>query len=114
MDQLITKNVFDWTDKIFFGIGTNLPLINLKETENKLEVELVVPNVKKEDFKVEIFNKKLMISSEEEKEETRKKGNYVRKEFGYQSFNRSFYLPEYVYKSNVKSDAKMQFACSDS
>ncbi|SFF19756.1 Hsp20/alpha crystallin family protein [Flavobacterium xueshanense] len=74
-DDLFTKDVFDWTDKNFSGIGTNLPSVNLKETENKLEVELATPGMKKEDFKVEIDNNMLMISSEkqEEKEETRKK-----------------------------------------
>ena len=50
----------------------------------------------------------LMISSEkqEEKEETRKKDNYVRKEFSYQSYYRSFYLPEYVDESKVEASYK--------
>ena len=107
-DDLFTKDVFDWTDKNFSGLGTNLPSVNLKETENKLEVELAAPGMKKEDFKVEIDNNMLMISSEkqEEKEETRKKDNYVRKEFSYQSFYRSFYLPEYVDESKVDASYK--------
>ena len=69
-DDFITKDLFDWTDKNFTALGSNLPSVNLKETETKLEVELAAPGMKREDFKVEIENNMLMISSvkEEEKE----------------------------------------------
>lgn len=107
-DDIFSKDVFDWTDKNFSSNGSNLPSVNLKETENKLEVELAAPGLKKEDFKIEIDNNMLMISSEkkEEKEETRKKDNYVRKEFNYQSFYRSFSLPEYIDESKVEASYK--------
>jgi len=47
----------------------------------------------------------LMISSEkeEEKEETRKKDNYVRREFNYQSFFRSFYLPDTIDENKIEA-----------
>lgn len=107
-DDFFSKDVFDWSDKNFATIGSNLPSVNLKETDNKLEVDLAAPGMKKEDFKVEIDNNMLMISSErkEEKEETRKKDNYVRKEFNYQSFCRTFTLPEYVDESKVEASYK--------
>ena len=107
-DDLFTRDIFDWTDKNFSTMGSNLPSVNLKETDNKLEVELAAPGMKKEDFKVEIDNNMLMISSEkqEEKKEERKKDNYLRKEFNYQSFYRSFYLPEYVDESKVEASYK--------
>ena len=107
-DDLFTRDIFDWTDKNFSTVGSNLPSVNLKETDDKLEVELAAPGMKKEDFKVEIDNNMLMISSEkkEEKEESRKKGNYVRKEFNYQSFYRSFYLPEYIDENKVEASYK--------
>ena len=111
-DDILTRDIFDWTDKNFSTIGSNLPSVNLKETDNKLEVELAAPGLKKEDFKIEIDNNMLMISSEkeeeeeEEEEETRKKGNYVRKEFNYQSFYRSFYLPEYVDENKIEATYK--------
>ena len=107
-DDFFSKDVFDWSDKNFTAIGSNLPSVNLKETDNKLEVDLAAPGMKKEDFKVEIDNNMLMISSErkEEKEETRKKDNYVRKEFNYQSFCRTFTLPEYIDESKVEASYK--------
>ena len=35
-DILSTKDIFDWTDKNFTAIGSNLTSVNLKETDNKL------------------------------------------------------------------------------
>jgi HSP20 family protein len=107
-DDLFTKDVFDWTDRNFSSIGSNLPSVNLKETDDLLKIELAAPGMKKEDFKVEIDNNTLLISSEkeEEKEETRKKDNYIRKEFNYQSFFRSFSLPEYIDESKIEANYK--------
>ena len=87
-DFLSTRDIFDWSDKNFTAIGSNLPSVNLKETDDKLEIDMAFTGMKKEDFKVEIDNNMLTISSEkeEQKEETRKKDNYIRKEFNYQSF----------------------------
>jgi HSP20 family protein len=107
-DDFMSRDLFDWSDKNFTAIGSNLPSVNLKETDDKLKVELAAPGMKKEDFKIEIDNNMLMISSEkeEEKEETRKKDNYVRKEFSYQSFCRSFTLPDYIDENKIEASYK--------
>lgn len=107
-DDFLSKDLMDWTDKNFSSIGSSLPSVNLKETDKKIEVELAAPGLKKDDFKVEIDNHMLTISSEkeEEKEEKRKKDNYYRKEFNYQSFCRSFSLPDYADENSVKANYK--------
>ena len=104
-DDFLSKDIFDWTDRNFTALGSNLPSVNLKETDTKLEVEMAVPGMKREDFKVEIDNGMLMISSEkeEEREEKRKKENYVRREFNYQSFFRSFYLPDTIDENKIEA-----------
>ena len=43
---------------------------------------------------------------EEEKEEKNKKENFVRKEFNYQSFFRSFYLPDSVDENKIEANYK--------
>ena len=68
IDDLFSRDIFDWTDRNFSSIGSNLPSVNLKETDTKLQVELAAPGMKKEDFKVEIDNNTLLISSEKEEE----------------------------------------------
>lgn len=72
-----------------------LPAVNVKESENEFKIELAVPGLKKEDFKLAIENNVLTISSErKEEQEEKDKNGYTRKEFSYQSFSRSFNLPE--------------------
>lgn len=107
-DDFLSRDIFDWTDRNFATLGSNLPSVNLKETDTKLEIELAAPGMKKEDFKVEVDNNMLLISSEKEetKEESRKKDNYVKKEFNYQSFCRSFYLPDTIDESKIEANYK--------
>jgi HSP20 family protein len=106
-DDFFSRDIFDWTDKNYSALGTNLPSVNLKETDTKLEIELAAPGLKKEDFKVEIDNNLLIISCEkgEEKEDT-KRENYYRREFNYQSFYRSFNLPEYIDENKIEATYK--------
>jgi HSP20 family protein len=107
-DNFLSKDLMDWSDKNFSTMGSSLPSVNLKETDKKIEVELAAPGLKKEDFKVEINNNMLMLSSEkkEDHEEKRKKDNYYRKEFNYQSFCRSFSLPDYADENKISANYK--------
>ena len=105
-DDFITKDLYDWTDRNFAAVGSNLPSVNLKESDKKIEIELAAPGMKREDFKVEIENDVLMISSEKEEEKEEKKENYVRKEFNYQAFSRSFNLPETIDENKIEANYK--------
>ena len=58
---------------------------------------------KKEDFKVEIDNQVLSISSEMKNETSNEEDTFTRKEFEYASFNRSFTLPESVDAEHIKA-----------
>lgn len=83
--------------------GISIPAVNIKENENSFTVELAAPGRSKEDFKIELDNEMLSISTEERKENevTEKEGEYTRKEFSYRSFQRSFSLPESVDTANI-------------
>jgi HSP20 family protein len=105
-DDFITKDLFDWTDRNFAALGSNLPSVNLKETDSKIEVEMAAPGMKREDFKVEIDNDILMISSEKEEEKEEKKENYIRREFNYQAFNRTFSLPDTIDENKIEANYK--------
>lgn len=48
---------------------SNVPAVNIKETEKDFELELAVPGRKKEDFKIEINENVLTISTESNTEE---------------------------------------------
>ncbi len=92
-DDLFTRDLFDWHNSNFSNTGTTLPAVNLRETPETFEVEMAAPGMKKEDFKIELNNNVLTISSEQKSEHEEKDNDkYTRKEFSYQSFQRSFQL----------------------
>lgn len=90
----------------FWGakIGTSVPAVNLKESDNKYHVEVAVPGLKKDDFKIEVDQHMLTISSETKKESEQKEGSKVtRREFSYSSFSRSFSLPDNADDKNISA-----------
>jgi HSP20 family protein len=89
--------------------GLKLPLANVSETKNEFKVDISAPGLKKEDFKVEVEDGALIVSSEKKEEKEENKENYKHKEFSYSSFSRAFELPENVVedKINAKYDNGM-------
>ena len=89
----------DWLDSSLANWrvpGATLPAVNVVETNDDFKIEVAAPGMKRNDFKVELDNNVLTISSarEDKAEEKDANGNYTRREFSYQSFQRSFSLPE--------------------
>lgn len=102
-NDFFDKDLLDWSDKHFSNTNTTLPAVNIKESDNGFDVEMAVPGMKKEDFKVNLENNVLCISSEKKLENEKAEGNYSRKEFSYQSFSRSFSLPDSADAGNIKA-----------
>lgn len=102
IDEFFGGDIFD-SPKSSSQIGNYLPAVNVKENENDFEVQVAVPGMKKEDFKIEVQNNILGISSKIREEETEEKENYTRKEFSYQSFSRSFALPKTINEEAIKA-----------
>jgi len=75
-------------------IGINIPAVNIKETDDHFFLEIAVPGLGKDDVAIELDNDLLTISSKINSEENEVR--YTRKEFNYQSFQRSFTLPDSV------------------
>ena len=68
----------------------------MKKTDKRFEIEIAAPGFTKEDFKVSIENGVLRIEAENKEEMEKKEDDYTRREFNYNSFYRSFTLPENV------------------
>ncbi len=90
------KAFSDWTNSNFSLTNTTLPAVNIKETKDDFVVTMAVPGMSKKDFKIDLNDNVLTISSEKKEEKKEKEDNYTRKEYSYQSFNRSFTLPKNV------------------
>ena len=69
-------------------------------------VEVAAPGKKKEDFNIEVKDGILMISSEQKAEKEEKTEQFMRKEFSYNKFSRSFTLPENVDQEKIKANYK--------
>lgn len=97
-DDLFARGLMNWSTSNFSNPDTTLPAVNIKETENSYQVEMAAPGMKRQDFKIELDNNTLTISSEksEESQEGNAAERYSRREFSYQSFQRSFTLPKEV------------------
>ena len=94
-DNFLSKEMMDWGSNNFSSTDTTLPAVNVKENDDAFEIEVAAPGMSKKDFRVNLENNVLTISSErkEEKKEE-EKGRFTRREFSYQSFQRSFTIPE--------------------
>jgi len=91
-DDFFTRDLFNWPSSS--STGTSIPKVNIFETDNEFHVEMAAPGMSKDDFKVELDNNMLTISSQRETEEKDEKKNYQRREYSYQSFVRTFHLPD--------------------
>lgn len=83
-------------DGALVGKVTNLPAVNIRENGDHYTVTLAAPGLKKEDISINIENNMLTIRSEKEETTESKEEKYTRKEYSYNSFSRSFSLPEDV------------------
>lgn len=97
LDDFFNQDILNWNNSNFSNTNTTIPAINIKETPENYEVEVAAPGMTKQDFRVELDGNILTISSERtnEKEENDNE-KYSRKEFSYQSFQRTFTLQKDV------------------
>ena len=106
-DRFFENDMFDWSNRNYSTTNTTLPSVNIKEDTEGYKVEVAAPGFSKKDFKIEINNDVLTISSEKKVEDETKEGEqFTKREFSYQSFSRSFSLPHTV--ENEKISAKYE------
>jgi HSP20 family protein len=80
-----------------------LPAVNIIEGKEDYKIEVAAPGLNKEDFKVNLENNLLTISSEKEEKQEEKEEKVMRREFSYCSFSRSFTLPQTVNADKIRA-----------
>ena len=78
-------------------------LVNIRESEDKYEVQLIAPGLHKEDFNISIEKDLLHISFDQKKETKETEDKWLRQEFRLQAFKRSFSLSEKVDASGISA-----------
>ena len=86
--------------------NSTAPAINVIESEKEYRVEVAAPGMTKDDFNIRIDeNDNLVVSMEkrEEKNEEKKDGRYLRREFSYSKFQQTIVLPENVEQDKIEA-----------
>jgi HSP20 family protein len=104
VDEFFGNNLL--TDFWNIDSSHSVPSVNLVEAKDEYRIEVAAPGLHKEDFKINLNNDELTISSEKSKTEEKKEERYMRKEFSYTSFSRSFILPESVSSDKIYAEHK--------
>ncbi|MFT3750193.1 MAG: Hsp20/alpha crystallin family protein [Agriterribacter sp.] len=99
-DDFFNRELFNWGNSNFSNTSTTIPAVNIKENDNNFEVEVAAPGMEKKDFKITLEGTTLTITSSKDNEYKEEGNNYTRREFSYQSFQRSFELPKEVVDQN--------------
>ena len=101
-DYLPSSNLFD-TQR-----GISMPSVNIVEGKEDFRIEVAAPGLEKDDFKIDLENNVLTISSEREEssEKQEDENRYMRREFCYSSFRRAFSLPNTVDADKIEANHK--------
>ncbi len=103
-DNLFSNDLMP--DLFEFDSYKSVPAVNIAENNDEYVIEVAAPGLEKKDFKIDLENNVLTISSEKEDKMEDKNGKSLRKEFRYKSFNRAFTLPETVDSDKIRANHK--------
>jgi HSP20 family protein len=97
-----------FNDRFFSHLNTatsshQTPAVNVAEDEKGYTIEVAAPGIDRKDFSLEVENDILTISTEHKEGKQDKKQNYLRREFNYHTFKRSFELPETVDQDQIRA-----------
>jgi len=95
-----------WGEDLFPSFEQNWslnPAVNIIEGDQEFKVEVAAPGLQKEDFKVHVEKNVLEISAEKKDEQVTENKKFLRKEFNYSEFKRTFSLPSSVDAGKIKA-----------
>ena len=91
-------------------VNATAPAVNVKEDNEKYEMQIAAPGIKKEYCRVSIdkdgnLNVKIENKFEQKEEDKKeeKKEHYLRREFSYSNYEQSYTLPEAVDKEQISA-----------
>lgn len=91
-DDAFSRELFNWGTNNFSVTNTTVPSINIKEKKDCFEVEMAAPGMDKKDINITLKGNVLTISSSRNNTSENNSENFVRREFSYESFQRSLEL----------------------
>lgn len=89
-----------------FDKRTVRPAVNIIENKGDYRIEVAAPGLDKSDFRINVENNILTISAEKEEKQEENNERFMRREFNYSSFSRSFTLPETMNADKISARHK--------
>ena len=99
----------DFFNDNFFNVqntsakGNTSPAVNVLEDEMGFSIEVAAPGIAQENFNIEVENDLLTISAEQQEKQEASERRYLRKEFNFNVFKRSFQLPDTIDVANISA-----------
>ena len=88
-------------------IGTDFvsdtPSVNITENNNQHNIQIAAPGLNKSDFMIKVEKDQLIVSTNKEINKVKEERSFLRREFSYSSFKRSFHLPETIDRENISA-----------
>ena len=95
-----------WPNFLDVNKRYSVPAVNIMEEDNEYRIEVIAPGIDKKDVKINLEDDVLTISSERKEENEEKNKHYMRREFNYTAFSRSFVVPEEVDAEKISAEHK--------
>lgn len=105
LNRMFTETGPKMSDEPFF-VADWAPALDIQETDKTFGVKVDLPDVKKEDIKVEMHDGTLTIQGERKQEKEEKGARFHRVERQYGTFIRRFALPTQVDETKVQAEFK--------
>ncbi|MDG1433266.1 MAG: Hsp20/alpha crystallin family protein [Saprospiraceae bacterium] len=100
----INRNKEKWAKKGKMGFDQSYPPINVKELDDRYEIFLVAPGLKREDFNISLVENEMTILVNNKEKEAKEAGViWRRKEFSFGRFQRRFELNEKIDLASIKA-----------
>jgi HSP20 family protein len=106
LNRFFGRNMLSELPRETMALSDWAPAVDVAETAEAFVVKAELPEVKKDDIKVNVEDGMLRISGERKQEKEEKTKRYHRIERSYGSFLRSFGLPENVDASKLSAEYK--------
>ena len=86
----------------------SIPTVNVIESLTDFIVQIAAPGLEKKDFSIEVEEETLKIfskkTSKKEGKEEKEESRFIKREFNYESFERSFKLPENIQIDDIQAN----------
>ena len=99
LDEFFTA---DWPIRRNTFTGS-VPAVNIEEREKDFSLSFAVPGKNKDNFEIEVGKDVLSVSANTQDNYENTDERFSRREFSYQSFKRSFTLPDSVDTTKIKA-----------